>query len=163
MSVEVARQLLANMPDEVFNLYIAPLIPSYGWPFQKLESPAEGHWLLAFDHRSLKELSQLSWERLDMPFSLTVFDPSSQDRITAIGDQHIRGMSTPFAHIENARERFFRARDYIARTGRMPVPVVLMWDWDGLRILDGNHRLAAMASFSNASACTVDCWIGRPF
>jgi len=37
-------------------------------------------------------------------------------------------------------------------TGRMPVPVILIQDWNGLRILDGNHRLAAIPSFANAES-----------
>ena len=63
-------------------------------------------------------------------------------------------------NVANSRDKFFGARDYIAHTGRMPVPVVLQNDMPGFRILDGNHRLAAMASFTNANAGMVDAWIG---
>src|SRR5262249_7969877 len=135
----------------------------FGWPFRSLDeprSPDTDFWYQMFDHHSLQKISELVWEREKMYFSLAAFHPTSQERITGICDTHIRGIHTPFANIKNARERFLSARDYIARTGRMPKPVILMEDWHGLRILDGNHRLAAMASFSNADKGIVDCWIG---
>jgi hypothetical protein len=160
MNAQIARQLLTNMPDEVFNLYIEPLIKLHGWPFHSVDSPTFGLWFQMFDHHSLKTISELIWERQEITFSLRIFHRTSQDRIVGIVNTHVHGMNTPFANVINAKARFDRCRTYIARTGRMPVPVVLMRDFGGLRILDGNHRLAAMASFSNSHIGIVDCWIG---
>jgi len=163
MSVIVARELLANMPDEVFSLYIEPLIQLHGWPFWSLDQPRSSEtddWIRMFDGHSLKTISQLSWERDQMSFSLAVFHPLAQKTIAGLLDQHIHGLSTPYAHVINTKARFDSCHTFIASTGRMPKPVILMEDWHGLRILDGNHRLAAMASFSNADKGVVDCWIG---
>jgi len=158
--VAIARAILTNMPNEVFDIYIQPLILSNGWPFRSLNSPTLPPWLLYFDHHSIQTIGKLRWERHTMYFLLGLFHSSSQQRIVGIIDTHIRGLSTPFANITNGRQRFFRPRAYIARTGRMPVPVILMQDFGGLRILDGNHRLAALASLRNANSIVVDCWIG---
>lgn len=167
MDTQVARSLLPDMPDEVFDIYIEPLIQAHGWPFTFLEevptSPEASRWFQMFDRQSLKTISDLSWERHTTRFSFTAFHPRSQDVITAIIEHHsnIR-FHAAIANVADTRNKFLRARDYIARTGTMPVPVILQQDplGLGLRILDGNHRLAAMASFPNAEAGIVDCWIG---
>jgi hypothetical protein len=163
MNILIARQLLANMPDEVFSLYIEPLIELHGWPFTSLDDPpsrANALWLQMFDHQSVKSISQLSWERHEIPFSFRSFHPVAQQVIAGLVNQHVGGLNTPYANVLNTKARFASCRSYIAHTGRMPAPVILMQDWKGLRILDGNHRLAAMASFSSATAGIVDCWIG---
>jgi len=166
MSVDVARALFPNMPDGVFNIYIASLIErGEEWPFESLDqasSPWVRRWEQNFDHQSIKTISQLSWERHKIRFPFGLFSPRSQGIITAL-IQHHTGVEfyTAITKIADSRNKFFRARDYIARTGQMPVPVILQRDPPlGIRILDGNHRLAAMASFPNANECVVDCWVG---
>ena len=152
------------MPDEVFAIYIEPLIQTHGWPSASLEampmSSEALRWFQMFDRQSIQTISQLSWKRHTARFSFTAFHPRSQQVIAAIIEHHSGGFHAAIANVADTRAKFFRARDYIARTGRMPVPVVLQQDPMGLRILDGNHRLAAMASFPNSGDGIVDCWIG---
>jgi hypothetical protein len=160
MDTQVARKLLTNMPDELFSLYMEPLIEEYGWPFSSPDSPTNMPWYQLFDGLPFKTICQLSWERQEMGFSFGLFHRYAQTQILGLLQTHILGINTYYSSIPNTEARFHRAHDYIARTGRMPVPVVLIQDPRGLRILDGNHRLAAMASFSNSSNGIVDCWIG---
>jgi hypothetical protein len=164
MNTQVARKLLANMPDEVFAIYIEPLIQAHGWPFTSLEamptSPEALRWFQMFDRQSLQTISQLSWEKYVAKFSFEAFHPRSQDIIAALVKWHIGGVNTFAANIADSRVKFFSARSYIEKTGTFPVPVILQRDPLGLRILDGNHRLAAMASFPNSGDGIVDCWIG---
>jgi hypothetical protein len=162
MNVMGARELLPNMPDEVFSLYIEPLIQLYGWPYRSIDSPGTKRWTQAFDHQGIKTISQLSWKRHEVPFPLALFHPDAHQVIALLINQHIRGIPTATANVVNTKQKFFHARDYIARTGRMPKPVILMRDLFGgaLRILDGNHRLAAMSSVPNANDLVIDCWIG---
>jgi len=160
-----ARKLLASMPDDVFNIYITPLIEAHGWPFHVngsvLNPPEVRRWFQMFDHQFVQAISQLTWERRKIPFALARFHPRSYEVVAALINLHVFGVNTFVAPIANTREKFFSARAYIAETGTMPVPVILQHDLLGLRILDGNHRLAAMASFSNANDGIIDCWLGR--
>jgi hypothetical protein len=160
MDTQVARTLLANMPDELFSLYMEPLIEEYGWPFSSSDSPTNMPWWQLFDGLSFKIICQLSWERKEFPFSFTLFHRYARTQILGLINTHIFGINNEFASIPNTEARFRRACDYIACTGRLPVPVVLIQDPEGLRILDGNHRLAAMASLSNSINGIVDGWIG---
>jgi hypothetical protein len=163
MSIQRARLLLRKMPDELFALYMEPLIKEHGFPFYLPDSPTTWPWTQLFDCHSFKTICELSWQRNEIAFSLAAFHVFSQKQIKGLLQTHILGIQTEFyKDIPNTEARFHRARSYIARTGRMPLPVVVMQDLDGggLRILDGNHRLAAMASFSNSHEGIVDCWIG---
>jgi hypothetical protein len=160
MNTQVARNLLTNMPDELFSLYMEPLIEEYGWPFSSQDSPTNMPWWQLFDGLQFRTICQLSWERSEIAFSLRLFHRYARTQILGLLQAHILGINNEYASIPNTKARFHRARDFIARTGRMPVPVVLIQDPEGLRILDGNHRLAAMASSPNSSDGIVDCWIG---
>ena len=167
MNILTARAMLANMPDEVFDIYIAPLIESHGWPFESLDrppsNPIEGRrWFQMFDLQSVQTISQLSWKRLEIPFAHAGFHPRAHQVVTALINLHVFGVNTFVTPIANTREKFFSARAYIQETGTMPVPVILQYDSEGFRILDGNHRLAAMTSFSNNDAGIIDCWVGIP-
>lgn len=160
MNTHIARQLLSNMPDELFDLYMESLIQEHGFPFSSPDSPTNLPWWQLFDCHSFKTICDLSWERHEIAFSLAVFHPLSQQQIQGLLQTHILGVKTVFADIPNTEARFRRARGYIASARRMPVPVVLMDSIGGLRILDGNHRLAAMASFADAESGIIDAWIG---
>jgi hypothetical protein len=157
-----AKRLLAKMPDELFTLYMEPLIEEHGFPFYAPSTPTHMPWKQLFDCHEFETICELSWKRKEIAFSLAAFHPFSQKQIQGLLYTHILGLNTDYAHIPNTEARFRRACSFIASTGRMPVPLVLMEDLDGggLRILDGNHRLAAMASFANADKGMVDCWIG---
>jgi len=95
-----------------------------------------------------------------MAFLLAGFHPIAQRTISGLLDHHVRGIPTAYANVKDTKARFASCRAFIAKTGRTPKPVILLEEWEGLRILDGNHRLAAMASLPNANECIVDCWIG---
>lgn len=157
-----AKRLLAKMPDELFTLYMKPLIEEHGFPFYAPSTPTHMPYWQLFDCHEFQTICELSWKRKEIAFSLTRFHRFAQKQIKGLLQTHVLGIETVFTNIPNTQARFRRARSYIASTGRMPVPIVVMQDLDGggLRILDGNHRLAAMASFSNADQGIVDCWIG---
>jgi hypothetical protein len=165
MNEETARTFLSKMPGEVFDIYVAPLIESHGWPFDSegisTDALEARRWYQMFDLQSVQTIGDLSWKRQWFPFSLNLFFPRSKQIVEAIIEHHAGiYFHAGIANVADTKTKFFRAREYIAGTGRMPVPVILQYDMFGLRVLDGNHRVAAMASFPNTSECVVDCWIG---
>ncbi len=160
-----ARASLSSMPDDVFDIYLVPLIKRHGWPFDVSGFPLDiaeaRRWFQMLDHQSVKTISQLSWERCEIPFPLARFHPRSHQVVTMIIEHHTGVcFHAGIADVADTRNKLVRARNYIARTGQMPVPVILQRDPLGLRVLDGNHRLAAMASLPNAESGIIDAWIG---
>lgn len=114
------------MPDELFSLYMEPLIEEHGWPFTSPDSPTNMPWWQLFDGLPFKTICQLSWKRQEIAFSFGLFHRYAQTQISGLLMTHIRGINTEYASIPNTAARFRRARDYIEHTGRMPVPVVLI-------------------------------------
>ena len=162
-----AKRLLPNMPDELFRLYMEPMISQHGWPFYSLDSPTTMPWWQLFDCHDIRTISELLWERREFPFSIRAFHRYARTQIAGLVATHVFGDPNEYSTIPNTQTRFFRACTFVAETGRLPLPVVLMKDTntetiDDLRILDGNHRLAAMASLPNSTASIVDCWLGTP-
>jgi hypothetical protein len=162
-----AKRLLPNMPDELFRSYMEPMIAEHGWPFYSLDSPTTMPWWQLFDCYNLRTISELLWERREFQFSMDNFHRYARTQIAGLLAAHLSGVNNEYSTIPNTKMRFHNARQYIADSGRMPLPIVLMKDTNDLRltelrILDGNHRLAAMASLPNAIDCIVDSWIGKP-
>ncbi len=143
-------------------MYIAPLVEDYGWPFHSVHSSVFGtQWDNFFDHHSLKDIADLRWTRQKTPFSSARFHPDSENRIRWIIGAHVFGRRTPCAALKNGKARFLAFRKLTAKTGRLPAPAILMEDWLGFRILDGNHRISALASLPNSNALTLDYWLGK--
>src|SRR5258705_115114 len=113
MNVLVAKRLLPNMPDELFRLYMEPMIAEYGWPFYSLSSPATPAWQQLFDCHDLRTISELVWERREFTFSLGAFHRLSRQQITRLLDAHILGAKNFYATIPNTNARFHRAQTYI--------------------------------------------------
>jgi hypothetical protein len=63
--IKRAKTMLPNIPDEVFDLFLSPLITNnIGWPFQSLADALYGtDWQRIFYPFTLLGISQLVWER----------------------------------------------------------------------------------------------------
>ena len=60
-----------------------------------------------------------------------------------------------------ARDSFFRSREFIQSAGRLYTPAVLVQEPQGYKIMDGNHRVAALFSLNASRQLHVDAWIGN--
>ena len=153
--------MFPDMPAEVFDAWLAPLIKSDGWPFFSEFSFASGLWAQYFDGHSIQSIKRLTWKR-DKPIcSIHSFSPDSKSIVRAIINTHVYGAETIYAHIKNGhgRESFLRSRDFIQRTGRIYAPMILIKDLFGFQIIDGHHRAAALFSVTNP-IFNFDAWIG---
>lgn len=155
-----ARAIFKNMPDEVFELYIAPLIQDLGWHYTAATAIVSKGWYEAFDNSQLNAIVELQWERLDTYFSSLTFHPNSADRLNWILQAHIDGRVTPCSNVKNGKQRLESSLAYIRRSRRLPNPVVFMKSYQGFRILDGNHRLAAALEVSRTINTRVPYWLG---
>ena len=158
----IARSMFPNMPSVVFDIWLDPLIRADGWPFISEFAMPSGVWAQYFDGHSIQSIKNLLWERLPVFPMLHSFCPESRNIIQWIIQQHIHGVSTPVARIKKGKggQSFFRSRDFIERTGRLHTPVVLIKETFGYKIMDGNHRIAALFSLSRP-IWNFDAWIGK--
>jgi hypothetical protein len=163
MTSIAAKKLLTAMPNDVFLIWLAPLVSANGWPFRSISSPTAGTvWTQYFDGHSIKAISQLSWKRHPIPCLFNSFVPICQDRIRWIIDAHTKGLKTPCANLKNGggKASFLRSRSFIARTGRLHTPAILIKQPGGYQIMDGNHRISAMFTLNPSPLTMIDAWVG---
>ena len=96
-----------------------------------------------------------------MPYASVLFRPRSHEAICAVAKHFDLGHRHPMLDSSpEAKHRFQALKNYIRLHGQVPAPCVLMFEIDGHAILDDHHRIAALAAFQDASALTLDTWIG---
>jgi len=158
-----AQALFPNMPKEVFDLWLAPLIASDGWPFTSIFSSTFGTiWYRYFEGHPLKFFHDLLWYRENIPCFFSSFHPSSRYVIQLLIDTHLKNIPTIATQVKGGkgRESFLGSLKFIQRTGRFYTPVVLI-TYDGLyQLMDGNHRIAALFSLG-VNGFPIDAWIGK--
>ncbi|MDZ4404228.1 hypothetical protein [Prosthecobacter sp.] len=160
--LEKAKGMLPKMPEDVFNIWIRPLIESNGWPFESIHSlHSNRNWFQYFGGNSIQTISNLVWHSQQIPLLGSRLHPNSQQIINWIILSYVHGRPTPVTKIKNGkgRESFLRSRQFIKSTGRLHTPLVLLEDSLGYHILDGNHRFAACVSLRPTPLFTVDAWI----
>ena len=176
---EQAKVLLPDMPDAVFDIWLGPLIEKGGWPFTSVrQSTVNTDWHQCLAGVSLQDLSTMRWLRCNAPFSLPALHPSSAVTILGICAAYVEGWPSTIPGMTQhqvgmlirrlralkdgrARESFFRSREYLERIGSLHTPVVLIQRPDGLKIMDGNHRAAALLSLLDSHFVPLDSWIGN--
>lgn len=150
------------MPEEVFNLYFRPLIDDKGWPFSSIsDSAINTIWDQYFDHMTLCQINDFRWHRDRLLINENILYPASNSLINMIILDNVFDYDTPIRRqVSDSKIKFWGLIEYIKRTGVFPAPVVLVRT-DGLfRILDGNHRIAALFALGLNNDFPCDAWIG---
>lgn len=156
--------MLGELPAEVGQGFLAPLIQDVGWPFQSARDSLLGtDWHRILYPLTLQQFTNLKWLRSTFLFDENLLHPKSRDDIglvirnltenvwAAIGrDSEPSKVSFTYHH-----SRILRTRDFCA-------PVTLALTPEGMVVLDGNHRVAALLSSGLAQAVQLDAWIGVP-
>ena len=163
MSVEMARKILSRMPDSVFQMWIEPIVARIGWPFLAASDSTFGtEWERMFDHLGMEVIAQLRWELEKVPARRDLFDPTSVAVIKGLIEAHVCHQSNVFA-LAWSKLRYDQFVYQHAKSGsrRILAPCVLMLDRGLYRILDGNHRIAALYVVCNGGEFEIDAWVGR--
>ena len=159
MGETLAKRVLNKMPNEVFDIYIAPIVRVYGWTFTNKHSPTSfSTWSGVFGKQSLETIANLDWKRREISLGGSLFHPRSQKLIGILYGECVKGKAR-ITNVANSQARFDRIRSFVKRTGRLPAPVILMKSYSGLLILDGHHRIAALLSL-RLSANLFSAWVG---
>lgn len=176
---EQARAMFPSMPDSVFLIWLAPLIESGGWPFTLLnQSTVNTGWQRLLDGVSLESIARRVWTRRFIPCSFDAFYHTAIQTILGICAAHIPGWPTNIPGLSpdqvcqlitilrglkggRASASFQRSLAYVNEHGNLHTPAVLLQEQGGLKIMDGNHRLAAIFSLPMSGTLCIDAWIGR--
>lgn len=154
--------MLPNMPDEVFDTWLLPIIRDHNaWPYLDIFSPHPSlQWSQYFGLYALNDISNCIWRKLVCSFGMNTLDPISNRTINALIEDHVCDLNTPIRlNVRDSKVRFFGLVEFIQRTRVIPAPIVGINTDDGLRILDGNHRLAALTFLKLRGRLQCSTWV----
>lgn len=141
------REMLKELPEDVAELWLAPQVEAHGWPFRRVTDSAEGsRWHGLLGYQSLVFWEQATWERKQLAYAHGVLHPESKKHVTDIFMAHGLGIDTGGAagKLGGGPARFSKSLEFIRRERRLPRPLILLETEEGLFVLDGHHRLAAV-------------------
>jgi hypothetical protein len=143
--IVLPREFFPKMPDEAFNIWLAPLIDEIGWPFLQLDSDISGtRWETLLANITLDRWHAFDWELRHVVFTPRTVAHSSLMKIDCIHDHCVRNAYTLTANLQNTKERFRACAEFFATHGRIPLPVVAIPRHGRLELVDGHHRIAAL-------------------
>ena len=160
----IAKSMFPNMPDEVFNLWLAPLIEPDGWPFTSIYSSTRNTvWFRYFHSFSLQMVSDLLWYKSRVLCPPERLHQESFNTLILLIDGYAMCDSTIITNLKEGKGKqiFDSLCDFIKRTGRIPAPVILILHEGKYAIVDGNHRMAAFYNFGFHFKTPINAWIGK--
>jgi hypothetical protein len=159
-----ATSMLSELPAEVGESFLAPLIKDVGWPFKTIEDDFGGtDWDRIMYPFSLRQFSELRWRRKSFFLDKHFLCPVSRADIGLV----IRNQTEDvWAEIGRDSEPSRRSTAWhkasILSAGSLCAPVTLALAPEGIKILDGNHRIAALLDLGVQGSIYVNAWIGLP-
>jgi hypothetical protein len=163
-SLEKAKSMFPNMPDEVFNLWLAPLIESDGWPFTSVYSSTRNTvWFQYFHSFPLQMVSDLLWYKSRILCPPKTLHKDSFDTLILLIDKYVMGNPTIVTNFKKGKGKYIfdSLCAFIKRTGGIPTSVILIFHQGKYAIVDGNHRMAALYSLCLHFKTPVNAWIGN--
>lgn len=159
---KIARTMLPNIPAEVFDEFLKPIIIDIGWPFRTIYTLLEGtDWHRILYPLSLVSLSQLKWVRQQFFLKHESLCPISQEDIRYV---ILNKTEDVWALVgrdsQPCRDSLLWHEKFTSETGSFSAPVTIAMTYLGLKILDGNHRIAALYTLGLLDTHKVDAWIG---
>jgi len=133
--VRLARQLLPNLPADVFDGWLIERIEAAGWP------PRGARWNALLGGYSVQDWSSFTWTAEDVDLHTLPFAEDSIRNIVGLSQAEFSGIQNAYSSIENSRNRMSRIYSHINETKKLPGRVVLIASDLGWEIIDGCHRI----------------------
>ena len=159
-----ARAMFPLMPSDVFDGWLAGLIPTQGWPFVEIEDSIHvGNWSRMLIGRTLAEWADATWIQAVLGNDLDgVGDPPCISAIMEVAMNFMQPADSHVGwHISKSRQRVGSAREHILQHGSIPGFITVARVRHGrLHVVDGNHRIAACWTLGEvAQSIRVPAWI----
>ncbi len=143
--LEQLQSDLPNFPPEILSEWLLPFAKSIGWPpSTNYNAIPLGRWEALLIGKPLSFWRRLSWKKVDRHISLHNLHKKSHEAINEIVLGAVAGqINLCSILIPDLKVRFDKVIDYLSVHGIFPKPPSLIKCKNGLRIVDGNHRIAA--------------------
>lgn len=151
------------MPDYVFEKAIAQFIPSIGWPFNSIyETVAHTNWYRLIHPFSLSSFSSLQWKYGEYLIDSRLFDENTKSDLKLILlNQEVDVLPETGRDCQACRDSLKFHENYILKNGRLSEPVVFAASENlFVKIVDGNHRIAALSKLGLLGSYKIPAWFG---
>lgn len=154
------REFFPNMPDEMFDMWLAPFIEKIGWPFTDVNADLSGtRWDIFLGEIPLCVWNQLVWSRLDLEFTKLDFDIFTKLAIESVIDHCVHDRSTGTENLQNTKERFSACAEFVRVHQTIPKPIVAIYENNKIKVMDGYHRIAALLHVGVPNGYKVPVWL----
>ena len=140
------KATLPNFPDEVLVDWLLPYARLEGWPpfGRHNNNPQAARWLGLLAKKDLDYWKSVNWSLHYGHIELDEFDSDTKNKIIDIVYAATKGENNLCsARIPDLKERFDRIFSHLKSNGSLPGAPTLLKTENGLRAMDGNHRVAA--------------------
>lgn len=157
-----AASMLNELPMEVGQGFLVPLIQDIGWPFHSVQDSLHGtDWHRILHPFTLEQFAQLRWCRKSFLLNKNYLHPVSINDIELV----VRNLTENVWALagrdpEPSRESFAYHRSRLLSTQDFCAPVTLALTPVGFKVLDGNHRIAALLDSGVSEIVDLDAWVG---
>jgi len=160
--IEAVRNLFPKMPRQVFHLWILPGVEFYGWPFPSVNECTIGtKWEGFFGSYPMRFWADAIWKLLIIPGKAHLFRSETEARIHAI-IENAEGVQNSMKGVHRSIERFRKCVASVQEHGKIRDPLVGTWTKEGFDLVDGHHRLAAVAYLGLADNLHLPVWVADP-
>ncbi|HEX4410166.1 MAG TPA: hypothetical protein VH206_15440 [Xanthobacteraceae bacterium] len=142
---------LPDWPDDVIEQWLLRLAnrADTGWPPPE---PFGDHvWKNILGNKPLSWWRKIRWKLEDHDITFEALSAASQKIVSEMLAAHINGARNVYSVWPESKVRFLSLERYVAQHGTYPKPPVAMRLNDGLRIIDGNHRVTVLCCRQAAS------------
>lgn len=133
-------QVFPGMPEEVAKTWLLPHADRAGFGWPPPEHGCAEPWSAVLGGRPVAWWQDRMWCCETLPMALDVMSHVTRFQV----QQLLAGVAEGRDFLPQSRARIASIGAYIAETGRWPVTPVAFADSDGLSLIDGHHRLAAL-------------------
>ena len=151
-----------SMPESVFEMWLEPIIESYGWPFTSINDDMKlTKWAFIFGlNTTLREWHDIQWDKCLIKRSFiknmmanSLFMPNE------IYIYAVHGQQTKAAGLFESKKRFWAVASFLEHHGCFPKPLVFRRTGQSLSLLDGNHRLATLLHVPAPEMTEIPAWV----
>jgi hypothetical protein len=136
---------LPQWPDDVIDQWLRKLAnrgPDTGWP--PPEPWGNSSWKYILGRRPLSWWQNVTWNLEQREVNFGALSQGTKRIVNNMIDGHINGHANLYS--ADSDVRFRSALGHIAKNGVLPRPLVAMQLKDGISVIDGNHRVAALCA-----------------
>jgi hypothetical protein len=136
---------LPNWPDDVIDQWLLKLAnrgADTGWPPPE---PLGNHgWKYILGKRPLSWWKEVTWALGEPELKFDSLSDNSKRIVRDMIDGHVNKVPNSYVRWPDSKARFLSAGRYVSEHGTFPRPPLVINLPDGMSVLDGNHRVAAL-------------------